>query len=259
MPCSQKFGAQKLIDLYLKCENAVGFLTSLHGKDSKTHNIFVESGEKSFDTTIQNIRQATNSGLDIFTNTVITNKNFAQIPEILDLTHSLGVKYSVFNRFQAINHPLLPTEEQLLKAIETVQKQKKQGSLCRIGNNIPACFYPLSNFPATAGYELCHISPQGNLRPDNLTAYQLGNILNLSLAEIWKNNKSQMYRESIPMTCFQCAALQSCRGGAKSLYFMHTTAQSDTLMKGILNVEQTQSVYDDKEKKAIQILALTSD
>ena len=52
----QKIGTKNLINLYKSCKNAVGFLISLHGKDAVTHNSFVESGEKSFEKTLANIR-----------------------------------------------------------------------------------------------------------------------------------------------------------------------------------------------------------
>ena len=254
-----KIGAKNLIELYQNCQNAVGFLVSVHGRDKATHNAFVESGDKSFEQTIKNIQLATKSGIRVFSNSVITNKNYNQIAEILDLAQSIGVEYSVFNRFLANQHPLLPTEKELLVAIAAVQKARNQGIACRIGNNIPACFYPLSNFPSVAAYALCHVSPQGTIRPDNLTTFSFGNILNTPLTELWHNASADMYRASIPTSCLQCAALQSCRGGAKSLYFLQNTPQQDALMRGALTIEQTQSIDDDKEKKNTHILALTSD
>ena len=254
----QKVGREKLIETYKKCRNAQGFLISLHGADSYTHNTFVQSSEKGFEETISNIRFATQNGICVFTNTVITNQNYNQIGQILQFSKSLGTEYSIFNRFLAQSHPLLPTATQLLSAIKSIAISKKEGYQCRIGNNIPACFYPLTNFPAVAGYELCHISPTGNIRPDNLTPYSFGNILNQDIRTIWESVKAQNYRQTIPTDCQQCAAFNSCRGGAKSLYFL-TPECKDSLMTGALTMEQTQAIIDDKEKKSLKMMALTSD
>jgi radical SAM protein with 4Fe4S-binding SPASM domain len=253
-----KVGSQKLVDAYKHCKNAIGFLISLHGSDSYTHNTFVESTEKGYEETIKNIRLASQNGICVYTNTVITNQNYGQIEEIVLLSKQLGAKYAVFNRFIAQEHNLLPTEFQLLNAIKTITELKGKGHSCRVGNNIPSCFYPLTNFPKVSGYELCHISPTGNIRPDNLTAYNFGNITQQDISTIWKSAQAQIYRDSIPTDCLQCAALPSCRGGVKSLYFS-TNQDRDTLMKGTLNIDQTQQITDDKQKRSIEMLALTSD
>lgn len=254
----EKVGKDKLIEAYRNCKNAKGFLISLHGADSFTHNSFVESTNKGFQDTINNIQLATQKGITVYTNTVITNQNYDKLKEILLLSKRLGAKYAVFNRFIAQEHILLPTESQLIFAIQTILGLKNQGYNCRIGNNIPACFYPLTNFPTASGFELCHISANGAIRPDNLTPHSFGNILNESIATIWQSEQAKKYRDSIPTDCLQCAALSSCRGGAKSLYSLSNQGR-DTLMKGTLDVEKTQMIIDDKEKRSIELLALTSD
>ncbi len=254
----QKIGSENLIELYKSCENFVGFLISLHGADAQTHNSFVESGEKSFQETTQNIQKARQNGLRVYTNTVLTHLNYTQIEEIQQLSKQLGAQYAVFNRFIADEHPLQTTEEQLLEAIKTVQILRGRGEACRVGNTVPTCFFPLTNFPSVSGYELCHISPNGNIRPDNLTVHSFGNILMQPLKDIWQSSKAQSYRYHFPDSCLQCAAFSTCRGGSKSLNFS-TLCMGDTLMKYALSLEQTLFIDDDKEKKKIENLALTSD
>jgi AdoMet-dependent heme synthase len=254
----QKVGEENLIDLYKNCKNSVGLLVSLHGADAVTHQSFVETSEKAFVETIDNIKKATQSGITVFTNTVITNQNFHQIAAIAQLSRELGATYAIFNRFLASHHRLLPTNNQLLTAIKTVQALRQQGVACRIGNKIPACFYPLTNYPTVSGFELCHISPQGGIRPDNLTPLQVGTIQNTPLSKIWSSEAIHQYRESVPTACLDCAAFASCRGGAKSLYSAQTRF-ADPLMQAPLSIEQSQRIDDDKEKKSIKLLALTSD
>lgn len=254
----KKIGSQNLINLYKNCKNAVGFLISLHGADAETHNTFVQSNVQGFKETIDNITAASSNGITVFTNTVITNRNVNQIKEIVQLSKSLGAKYTIFNRFLSENHILLPTDKQLLNAINTVEELRHQGYACRIGNSIPSCFYPLTNYPSVSGYELCHINPHGDIRPDNLTSVSFGNILFESLPQIWASPISNLYRQSVPTDCIQCAAFNSCRGGAKSLYFLSSKPQ-DKLMQGTLSLEQTLKINDDKDKKNIQFRALTSE
>jgi radical SAM protein with 4Fe4S-binding SPASM domain len=253
-----KIGSQKLIKTYRDCKNVIGFLISLHGANSYTHNTFVESTEKGYEETVNNIRLASQNGICVYTNTVITNQNCNQIEEIVLLSQKLEAKYSVFNRFVAQQHSLLPTESQLLNSIQIIADLKSKGHNCRVGNNIPSCFYPLTNFPKVSGYELCHVSPTGNIRPDNLTTYNFGNIFEQDILTIWQSNQAQIYRDSIPTDCLQCAALSSCRGGVKSIYFL-TNQDRDTLMKGTLHIEQTQQIMNDEEKRSIEMVALTSD
>jgi radical SAM protein with 4Fe4S-binding SPASM domain len=254
----QRIGRQTLVDLYKNCRNAVGILISLHGTDAATHNAFVESGERGFEETMSNIQLASEQGITVFTNTVLTKDNCSQIEDITQLSKKLGAHYTVFNRFIGDGHPLQPTENQLFDAIRNVQILRGYGVKCRIGNSVPACFFPLGNFPSAAGYELCSVSPEGNIRPDNLTAHSFGNLLAKPLSQIWQSTTADAYRNYFPDSCLQCAALSSCRGGAKSPYF-RTEKRGDSLMKQPLSMEQSQRIDDDKEKKQIAFLALTSD
>jgi radical SAM protein with 4Fe4S-binding SPASM domain len=247
-----------LIKLFKNCNNFVGMLVSLHGSNAAMHNAFVESSEKGYAEILNNIQLATQNGLRVFTNTVLTSLNYNQIDNILQIAQQHGATYSVFNRFIGDNHPLQLTEEQLIEAIQRVKILRGGGTACRIGNSIPSCFHPMTNFPTVAGYELCHISPDGRVRPDNLTSFHFGNILKEKLTDIWQSDNAKAYRNWYPSVCRQCAAFSACRGSVKSPYFK-TLQRGDTLIKDPLTLEQTQPIDDDKEKRRLDILALTSD
>ncbi|MEK7253747.1 MAG: radical SAM protein [Bacteroidota bacterium] len=253
-----KLRTENLVEIYRRCRHAAGMLVSLHGSNAASHLAFVESTERAFQETCGNIRAASATGIRVFTNTVLTKYACEEIEEIVELSKSLGAACAVFNRFIGEGHPLQPTENQLLRAISTIAHLQNDGASCRIGNGFPKCFAPLTAFPTVAGYELCHISPDGRVRPDNFTPHSFGNLLHQPLAEIWQSPLAEAYRWHFPNTCMDCAALPACRGGIKSPNFL-TAATGDPLMRTALSFEQIQDLKEDKGKRALAVLALTSD
>jgi radical SAM protein with 4Fe4S-binding SPASM domain len=224
---------EEIIELYTSCNHHAGMLISLHGATREAHHSFVQSGEKSFTETCENIKIASKSGIRVFTNTVLTSLACEQIDQIIELSLSLGSQQVVFNRFLAVNHPLLPTNIQLRTALEKIQMLKQFGIACRIGNNVPPCFLPNALEVAKAGYELCHISPDGSLRPDNLSLIKFGNILKNNPEELWNSAPANIYRQSVSEDCKNCGAFNQCRGGAKSLQWANNL-ETDPLMQGPL-------------------------
>ena len=250
------FTSKKLIDLYKSCNSFIGMLISLHGSNSIIHNTFVENTERTFEITCKNIQLASEAGLDVFTNSVITKYNYNEIPKIIQLANVLGSKYSIFNRFLGNDHPIEPTNEQLRTAILKIDELRMLGHKCRFGNNIPPCFVKNSSEGAKAGYTLCHIDPRGFVRPDNLIDLNFGNIHHHSIQSIWKSPVALLYRSSFPKTCLSCAAFSSCKAGAKSVTLQYGL-QQDKLMHHPLDFIVIDG--DDVDKKNIRYLALTSD
>lgn len=248
-----------LLDLYQNCRNAVGFLISLHGADAAAHHAFTESGLSSFGITCNNIRHITAAGIRVFTNTVITRANWNQIGDITRLSASLGAACAVFNRFIAIEHPLLPSEAQLKNAAQQVLALKRDGIPCRLGNSMPKCFLKMSSYPSVAGFEMACISVDGKVRPDNLTQQSFGDFPKKSLSDIWQSEQAWRYREGFPDSCLQCAALPACRGGVKSLFSGTPMHVFDPLIVGPLTLEDIIDIDEDKDKNMLDVLALTSD
>jgi len=244
----------------LQGENAfLGFLVSLHGSDAKNHCAFTESPEKSFTETCNNIAVTCKNGLRVFTNSVISNKNWDDVEKIYLLSQQLGAEMAVFNRFIAKEHALLPSTVQLKGAIQSILRLQAQGGACRISNSMPKCFFPNNSYATPAGFELCHISPSGRVRPDNFSHFSFGNLFETDLEQIWHSDKAHFFRNHFPDSCLDCAALPSCRGGLKSLSIESPNAQGDPLMGTPLSFEQVQFWDDDKEKSNSLMLALTSD
>lgn len=246
----------KLIPLLKKGRHFVGMLVSLHGSNSSSHHAFVESAPKAFDEACENIRLAAENGLAVYTNTVLTRFSCDEVELIVRLSLRLGAQYALFNRFLAHNHPLVPEEGQLFSALNTIEQLRQAGLPCRVGNNVPPCFAETSSEGAKAGFELCHIAPNGDIRPDNLAHLSFGNVLQEGLPSIWRSAGAEMYRMSFMPDCLRCKAFPLCRGGAKSLTFQHGL-EKDQLMRGPLATFEPQK--RDAFKNSLKYLALTSD
>ena len=254
-----KGNIDRTLTLLKNSERFLGFLISLHGDNAADHCAFTESSSKAFVQTCNSIKKASAYGIRVFTNTVITNKNWNKISDIVLLSEKLGSAMAVFNRFVAVEHLLLPTTVQLGWAIQSVLSLRNAGRPCRVGNYIPKCFFPQNTYPTPAGFELCHISPSGRIRPDNFSHFAFGNILSDELSQIWNSDKAHFFRNHFPSSCLDCAALSVCRGGLKSLSIESPIAVGDPLMQGPLSFDQVHDWDDDKEKVNAVMLALTSD
>ena len=203
------------IELYQKQENCLGMLVSLHGSTPDAHNSLV--GDKdAFTETCGNIRQAADAGIEVFTNTILSKESCEQVEDIIHLSKELGADYAVFNRFLGDENSLHPTKEQLREAVLLIEDLHKQGVSCRIGNCVPKCFAPNSTEGSNAGIEHCAVSPEGLVRPDNLTSTVFGNIFEQSITEIWHSEQARQYRQQIAPACLQCVEISRCRGGNRS-------------------------------------------
>lgn len=238
----------EIVNLYRNCKNFIGMLVSLHGSNRVAHDAFVESVDWAFEETCENIRFAARAGLEVFTNTVLTKFSCEQVEEIITLSQSLGARYAVFNRFLGGGHPLNPTDRQLKKAISLIEKLQKQGTPCRLGNCVPPCFIKNSSDGANGGFESCAISPRGWVRPDNLTSYVFGNIFEQTIEDIWESPRAQWYRDQIPLACLQCAEVNRCRGGAKSVTIEHNLQKDFLMTKPIQRAKPAKVVLADDWK-----------
>lgn len=231
----------KLLQLFRSCENFIGLLVSLHGSTAKIHHTFLGTTDTAFEETCANIQRATDVGIEVFTNTVLTKYNCHQIEEIIALSQQLGADYAVFNRYLGKSHPIEPTEDQLRSTITLIEKLHAEGVHCRIGDCVPPCFVKNSSPGSNGGIEHCIISPKGFVRPDNLTSYTFGNLFEQSIEEIWQSDKAQWYRRQIPEACLECVELPRCRGGCRSVMIEYDL-ESDPLMKEPIREAPTETI-----------------
>lgn len=222
---------EEIILHYQKLNNFVGMLISLHGSTASTHNAFIGNHSDGFKETCSNIKKASAAGLDVFTNTVLTKHACGEVQNIIHLSQSLGASYAVFNRFLSKeNHPIQPSDSQLHETVLLIEDLHKKGTNCRIGNCIPKCFVENSSEGANAGIEHCSISPDGWVRPDNLTRFAFGNIFDQPIEDIWRSESANLYRRQINELCLDCVEISRCRGGEKSLAIEYSL-ENDHLMR----------------------------
>jgi uncharacterized protein len=69
--------------------------TSIYGDTQELHDLHTRC-EGSFRETISGIKNIIELGVDLYVNTVITAQNYQRLPAIVDLMHSLGVRYVKF-------------------------------------------------------------------------------------------------------------------------------------------------------------------
>ena len=208
---------ESVIDVALACANFIGMLVSVHGSAPDAHVKFTGGEPADFDETCRNIRRAAEAGVLVFTNTVLTRYNCEQIDEVIALSQALGARHAVFNRYLGPPIPLEPTEEQLRQAVRHIETLKRNGVECRIGDCVPPCFEPNSSIGSNGGIEHCVISPDGDVRPENLTSYLFGNLFEQPLETIWQSERANWYRQQVPAACLECAELSRCRGGCRSV------------------------------------------
>lgn len=247
---------KEILGLFQNSQFFTGMLISLHGSNQSSHNSFVESAGRAFVETCGNIESAAQGGLTVYTNTVLTKFSCEEVEAIVELSLQLGAKYALFNRFLTNNHPLEPDNMQLKEALLTVERLRQSGFPCRVGNNVPPCFINTSSDGAKAGFELCHIAPNGDIRPDNLINLSFGNILENDLPSLWRSPAAEKYRISFSKDCLQCKAFSACRGGAKSLNLQYGLERDKLMQNPMKDYHPTKK---DEYKESLEYLALTSD
>ncbi len=238
-----------IIDLYQKQKNCLGMLVSLHSSTAHDHNSLVND-DNAFAETCANIRQAADAGIEVFTNTILSKDSCKQVEEIIQLSEELGAGYAVFNRFLGEENLHHPSKEQLRETVLLIEDLHKQGVSCRIGNCVPKCFAPNSTEGSNAGIEHCAISPEGLVRPDNLTEVVFGNIFEQSMTGIWQSEPAQQYRQQIAPACLECVELSRCRGGDRSAALEQGRGQ-DSLMTGPLCETEPEPIHLDPSWKPV--------
>jgi radical SAM protein with 4Fe4S-binding SPASM domain len=195
-------------------------LVSLHGARAESHEAFTDT-PGSFAETVTNVRRATNAGIPVNTSTVITHQNYAEMPDIIALSQSLGAGHAVFNRYIGRPLPGLEANEWELKvAVEAVERASHNGSSGRVrfGTPIPHCFTPNSSNGCMAGFVHVTIDPWGNVRPCPHAPVMAGNILNgKSLAAVVRGQVIEEWQRGYLAQCEGCSRRNDCFAGCRAI------------------------------------------
>jgi radical SAM protein with 4Fe4S-binding SPASM domain len=162
---------------------------------------------------------------------VATRKNIEHLHETIRLAFAFGVRGIMLNRFnpggRGREHlaALLPSIEQVKQALGTAEAASVEYNL-PISCSIPIqpCLIDISRFPhlgfgfCAAGSERAYytLDPVGNLRPCNHTDIILGNLFEVSFADIIASQRMQAFTYAFPPICKDCTRHAECQGGCKA-------------------------------------------
>jgi len=205
-----------LMGILQGCQHLDGILVSLHGYSASSCKAF--TGGDHFSDVLLNIRLATEAGITVNTNTILTQENVDHIPEIVELATQAGAEVVAFSRYYGVPIPGLTdlSDEQFRLAVRQVARLRAAGRAVKFNNNIPLCLGGELTQACPAGDTHCTISPEGKVRVCNHSPYELGNILTTPIERIWQSAPVQRWREQIPAMCGECVAFDLCRGGCRA-------------------------------------------
>jgi radical SAM protein with 4Fe4S-binding SPASM domain len=212
-------------------------LVSLHGSDSKSHDAFT-GVVGSFQETCENIRRAVTAALSVSINTIVTRLNFDRIDEILQIGQDSGAFSITFSRYvTSCDDGLSPSHDQLISAMDAVDKQSQASTLVFSSVCIPQCFHPSSFGGCLAGVTSCTVDPWGNVRPCVFAPVLCGNLLEQTTEEIWQGEAMQHWREMIPEPCTRCVEFSRCHGGCRAAAMMRGLKQDPLMRQPVLEKE----------------------
>ncbi len=223
---------ERTLAALLACRRLDGLLVSLHGKDAASQRAF--AGVDSFERVTETIRRATQAGLRLNTNTVLTRANYQDIGAIADLSQALGASYAAFSRYYGPPTPVTDlSEAEFQGAASAIHEMKRQGRAVTFNNCVPACFDGQPTKSCPAGITHCTVNPLGQVRPCTHSPQVLGDLFTQEIGEIWQGAAAQEWRALIPDVCYSCAEFARCRGGCKALIH-HLGCAADPLLRAPL-------------------------
>jgi radical SAM protein with 4Fe4S-binding SPASM domain len=181
-----------------------------------------------FEETCANVERAVEAGLEVNTSTVITDRNFDDVPAIARLSRYLGASHAVFNRLVG-EAPCAPSPGQLRQAIRQVEKLRGEGWPVELSACVPQCFRPNSSEGCLAGLAFWTVDPWGNVRPCNHAPLLCGNLLEREVAEIVDGSTLTHWHGLIPSECTRCAVYSRCHGGCRAQAVLLDAAQDDLI------------------------------
>jgi len=204
------------INILRSCQNLDGVLISLHGHSPSSYQAF--TGGDHFSTVLANIERASEAGIIVNTNTILTHENIDHMAEVVQLATQVGAQVVAFSRYYGVPIPGLTdlSIEQFKFAVEQVAELRAHGRPVKFNNNIPLCLGGKLTQACPAGDTHCTISPTCRVRMCNHSPYEVGDILETPIEQIWQSDRVERWREQIPTMCKQCAAFELCKGGCRA-------------------------------------------
>ena len=248
---------KEIIDLVTNKKNFSGFLISLHGANANDHDSFVRKKGAFYNIT-KNIKELTDVGFYVSTNTILNSLTVDYIDKISDLSSRLGANYSVFNRYYGANELYQINPQKLKTSVEKITNDRINGKNVRLGNCTPKCFADCDSDGCPAGNFAVTIDPWFNVRPCNHSPMIIGNLQKESLYNIWHSDKMELWRNLIPEECLGCSYNYLCAGGCRAEALLNNSIKDPliqkTSVKGIkfpdLNLYENQQFKSNYKRRA---------
>ncbi len=226
------------INLVSNLRHFNSLLISLHGNNKSKHDSFVCSSG-SFDRVLANIRKATESGIYVSTNTILSRVTHDVIPQIADLAHRHGATYAVFNRYYGADPCYAISNDSLRIAVESVTRMRLKGKMVRLGNCTPLCFADCDSDGCPAGVFSITIDPWLNVRPCNHSPFKVGNLKKTDLNSIWNGPAMNKWRRMIPSQCEGCTYQTNCGSGCRAEAQLHGVRTDPLITSKVTSLNRT--------------------
>jgi radical SAM protein with 4Fe4S-binding SPASM domain len=217
----------------------VNIQVSLDGSNADIYGKF-RGSKKAFDQAIKGIEVLLSAGHDITIGTVISKHNIDDIPEMLKLVESYGIKYFRLIPFIPCGRgkenstlELAPEKVKEVSAYLIEERRKRPFEITTLEFEHTFNVPPPDNIdpsqPSECGGALhyCTVTPIGEVLPCHyFEGVSADNVKEQSFSQIWKRSRFLNYFRSLRICdisgyCRQCEWLSVCRGGCKAANFSH--------------------------------------
>ncbi|MFO0616261.1 MAG: radical SAM protein [Polyangiaceae bacterium] len=209
-------------------------LVTLNGPDAATHETSTGGADVAaarFDDTVGGIGKLRRAKVPVEGSIVITRRNAARVPEIVELFAALGVKKVALSRFSPAGYgtefarALLPSPAEVREAFRGAAAVGRARSLYLFSTMpIPPCVLDAKEFPeielhdcpiGRSGQEFA-LGLRGEVRHCALHRDAIAeDVLDASvdLAKVLGPNDPHRYRAGLPAACAPCEHRETCAGG----------------------------------------------
>jgi AdoMet-dependent heme synthase len=207
----------------LKDSGLKRILVSLDGSNEKIHDKF-RSKKDAFNKAIRGIKNCIEEGIETYTISTLTQKNYDDILNIIKLSEKLKCDGIIIAKFVPFGSGETNKEELMIDNEDYYQKLKQIKNLKnKINISIKEDCGPTSEKIE----DMCHagkfigaIRPNGDIVPCAFFPLIIGNVSKHSFSEVWRNSKvinslkTDNYLKEIK-DCEDCLHLKKCKGGCK--------------------------------------------
>ncbi len=202
---------------------------SLESPDRDIHNYL--TGAKTFDKTVNGIKNLISNNIYVHTNTTINRYNYKSMYEYPDFAKSIGLKKFSANIIIPVgtakkNKKLWLDYSEIGDIIDRIKINADENGIEFIWYSpLPYCIYnPIAKGFGSKSCAACHglvsIDPAGNINPCSSYPEKIGNWLKKDFKKIWFSEKALYFRDMdyLPEICKNCEYKEIC-AGACPLYW----------------------------------------